>query len=74
METFGLTNQKIVELRLKCLEPYIITASKANIEQDTIIKKAEVAWNYAIAPLLEDAKKSPDESQPSNDTNKPAKT
>lgn len=67
MSNLGLTNKDIVQLRLKCLEPYIITASKANIEQDTIIKKAEVAWNYAIKPLLDTGnQKTPDESQPSS--------
>ncbi len=74
MEMFGLTPKEIIMLRTKCLEPFITIASKANIDQDTIIKKAEVAWNYAIAPLLENEKKPSGESQSSNDSSKPAVT
>ena len=51
---FGLTPKEIIELRLKCLEPYVITASKAGIEQNTVLKNAEKAWQYAIQPLIED--------------------
>lgn len=49
----GLSNKDYVQLRLKCIEPYIMVASKANIEQDTVIKKAEVAWNFAAGKLKE---------------------
>lgn len=49
----GLSPKDYVQLRLKCLEPYIMVASKANIEQDTIIKKAEVAWKFAAGKLTE---------------------
>lgn len=65
----GLTNKDIVELRLRCLAPYVATASKANIEQNTVISKAEVAWSYAVSPLLDAGKKKiTDESQPSAPT------
>lgn len=47
----GLTNKEIIELRLKCLEPFVIIASKANIEQDVVIRKAELAWEYATKGL-----------------------
>jgi predicted metal-binding transcription factor (methanogenesis marker protein 9) len=53
MKTLNLTEKEIIELRLKCLAPYVTIASKVNIEQDTVIKKAEVAWQYAIKPLME---------------------
>ncbi len=52
---FGLSPKEIIELRLKCLEPYVTVASKVNIEQDVIIKKAEIAWEYCIKPLISGA-------------------
>jgi len=55
----NLTHKEIIELRLKCLEPYIATASKVNIDQDTVLKKAELAWSYAIKPLTDDLEKTP---------------
>ena len=51
-----MTDKEIIQLRLKCLEPYVTVASKAGIEQDTVLRKAEKAWEFAIKPL-EDAKK-----------------
>ena len=72
MLNFGLTNIQIIELRLKCIAPYITIASKANIEDQVVFKKAEEAWNYAVKPLLEKSNtKTPDESQPSTATPKP---
>lgn len=54
---YGLTNEQIIKLRLKCLEPYVVVASKAGIEQDTVIRKAETAWEYATKILNEDKPK-----------------
>ena len=66
MPDLGLTNKEIAELRIKCLEPYVIIASKANIEQDTVIDKAEIAWNYVVKGLVNPGtKKTPGKSQPS---------
>ena len=55
----NLTDKERIELRLKCLEPFIKVASTANIEQDTIIKKAEVAWEFAIKKPSEEKKELP---------------
>ena len=65
-----LSDKEIVELRIKCLEPYVAVASKHGIEQDTVIKKAEVAWNYAIEPLLKNSEKPPVNNQPSANDSK----
>lgn len=52
--TFGLTNERFIELRLKCLEPFITIASKTQIEQDIVVKRAEFAWNeFVVKPLVE---------------------
>ena len=52
-----MTDKEIIQLRLKCLEPFVVVASKAGIEQDTVIKKAEVAWEYATKTLVKDEPK-----------------
>ena len=57
---YGLTTEQIIKLRLKCLEPFVVVASKAGIEQDTVIRKAEVAWEYATKGLGADKSKSPE--------------
>lgn len=44
---YGLTSKETIELRLKCLEPFVTIASKLNIEQDLVLSKAELAWEYA---------------------------
>ncbi len=46
-----LTSKEIIQLRLKCLEPFIATASKTGIEQDVVLRKAENAWKFAIEPI-----------------------
>lgn len=52
---YGLTPKETIELRLKCLEPFVTIASKHNIEQDTILLKAEKAWEYATQPLKDES-------------------
>ena len=42
----SLTNKEILDLRLKCLEVYVNIASKHNIEDDIVFKKAEKAWEF----------------------------
>lgn len=56
---FGIPNEKIIELRLRCLEPFVTVASKHGIEQDVVLKKAELAWEYAIKPLIESVQETP---------------
>lgn len=51
MELYGMNERDIIQLRLKCLEPFIATASKAGIEQDTVLKHAENAWKFATEPI-----------------------
>ena len=48
-----LTPKEIIQLRLKCLEPFVTVASKAGIEQSVVIKKAEEAWEFATKPITE---------------------
>lgn len=55
----NLTNKEIIELRLQCLVPYVTVASKVNIEQDIVIKKAELAWEYCIKPLISGTQETP---------------
>ncbi len=50
---FGLTNKEYIQLRQKTLEPFVATASKAGIEQDTILRKAELAWEFATKGIGE---------------------
>ncbi len=56
MENYGLTNIEIVDIRLSILVAFIDVASIHNIEQDTIIKKAEIAWEYVVKPLTKGVK------------------
>ena len=49
----SLTAKEIIELRLKCLEPFVLTASKHGIDKDDVIQHAEKAWSYAIRTLSE---------------------
>jgi hypothetical protein len=60
MELYGMTKKEVIQLRLKCLEPFIVIAAKTSIEQDVVIKKAEVAWKYAIKPLEKDQPELPE--------------
>lgn len=55
----GLTPKDIVELRLKCLEPFVITGSKTGIEQGIVFESAKKAWNFVIEPLSETPKDKP---------------
>ena len=64
MNNLELTKKETIELRLKCLEPYIKIASVQNIEQDTIIKKAEVAWEFAIKTITGEKSETTDEQPP----------
>lgn len=48
-----MEDEKIIELRLKCLEPFVKIAAKTGIEQGVVFKQANAAWNYAIAPLAD---------------------
>ena len=54
---YGLTNKEIIELRIKCLKPYVETASKAGIEKDQVIQHAEAGWQFAIKTLEEEQAK-----------------
>lgn len=53
MSKLNLTHKEIVELRIKCLEPIIMTASKHGLEKSQVIALAEEAWTYAIKPISE---------------------
>jgi len=52
---YGLTPKEYIELRLKCLEPFITIASKTQIEQDVTIRRAEIAWTEFVVKPLEEA-------------------
>jgi hypothetical protein len=58
---YGLTNKEVIELRLKCLEPFVAVASKTGIEQSVVIRKADEAWEYAVRPLRVDQVKTTQE-------------
>jgi len=57
MAKLTLSQKDIVEARTKILSLYVPIASKHGIEQDTVIKKAEVAWNFAIKTIVGDDNK-----------------
>lgn len=63
MSKLNLTHKEIVELRLKALEPIIMTASKHGLEKSHVVELAEASWTYAIKPLVnptgEDTAKAP---------------
>ena len=50
---YGLTTKELCDLRLKCLEPYILTASKWGIEQGICIEAAEKSFEFVVKPLAE---------------------
>ena len=58
----ALTDKEIIELRIKCLTPYVAVASKHDLERDVVIKKAELAWEYATAGLTSGSKSKPEKS------------
>lgn len=51
---YGLTPKELAELRLKCLEPFVVTGSKLGIEQDQVFRSAEKAFEFMVEPLKED--------------------
>lgn len=62
----GLTPKEIVELRIKCLEPFVATGSKVGLEKMQVIECAEAAWQYAIKPIeKKPAEDTRDQSRPS---------
>ena len=44
-----MTEVEFIQLRLKCLEPLIMTASKVSLEKSEILPIAEKHWQFAIA-------------------------
>lgn len=62
---FGIDDAKFIELRLKCLEPFITIASKHSIENDVVLMKAEKAWNdFVVKPLVDEMAKTPPIPEP----------
>jgi hypothetical protein len=53
----GLTAKEVCEIRLKCIEPVIQTASKAGLEKDACTEIAEKVWEFVVKPLNEKANK-----------------
>lgn len=52
----NLSKKEICDLRLKCLEMFVVTASKHNIEQDIVFEKAKKAWEYMIEAIADKEK------------------
>lgn len=50
-----LTDFEVIQLRIKCAEPFISTGSKLGIEKEKVIELAEILWKFAIKPLTEHA-------------------
>ena len=61
---FEMTSKEIIELRLKCLAPYVATGSKVGLEKNDVIRCAEEAWEYAIKPLEESKEELPEKPTP----------
>lgn len=61
----NLTDKEFIELRLKCLEPFITIASKHSIEHNLVIDRAEEAWKYAIQPLMNKSSETTDKKSTS---------
>ncbi|MFA5499484.1 MAG: hypothetical protein WC404_00215 [Candidatus Omnitrophota bacterium] len=54
-----LSAKEIVELRLKCLEPIYLTASRHSMEKDEVIEFGEKAWTFAVKLLGKESKSKP---------------
>ena len=53
MTKLNLTPKETIELRIKTLEPFVLTASKHGIEKNDVIQHAEKAWQWIIKTLSE---------------------
>ena len=47
----SLTEKETMELRIKCVEPFIITGSKAGLSSKEIFSQGEELWKFATATL-----------------------
>ena len=55
----NLTDKEIVELRIKCLEPFVAVASKHDMDKMLLVNYAEKAWEYATSTLTDEPKPRP---------------
>ena len=46
-----LSDLEICQLRIKCLEPFIITASRHGLEKGEVFELGERAWKFCVAGL-----------------------
>jgi len=53
MGNFGLTNKELIQLRIKCLEPFVNAAMRQNLERLVYLNQAEKAWEFATKHLQE---------------------
>lgn len=60
-----LSEKETVQLRLKCLEPFIVFASKNGVMKDEIFPHAEKAWEFATRGITRNQKKTT--SRPSSE-------
>lgn len=54
-----LSNKEVVELRIKCLESCFVAATKNSLDKGDFFTLAEKAWEFAIKPLANDQKPTP---------------
>jgi len=47
-----LTKKDIIDLKIKLITPYVMVASKHDIEKDRIIEYVKEAWKFAIDPIM----------------------
>jgi hypothetical protein len=54
-----LTTLQICELRLKCVEVFVSTASRAGLEKETVFTLGEKLFEFITKPLTDSQKKDP---------------
>lgn len=52
-----LTTKELLELRLKCTEPFVMTASKYDLQKDVIFDLGEKMWNHVTKGLTDTVEK-----------------
>lgn len=60
-----MTDKDIILLRMKCLEPFVMTASKLSLEKGLLFDLGEQAWAFANKPLDKTVEEKPQSEFPS---------
>lgn len=47
----NLTDKETIELRIKCVEVFVSSLSRAGLQNDEAFTKGEKLWDFAVATL-----------------------